>query len=743
MKIKITFLMALTAIYSFAQTAHEKGVEDLADEREQIREQFGKIQCELNSYRAASAALLEPLLPFAEAVEKAKRDNPQGYYALALHCANGVGGNKAWVRQFLQKANDANYGNAAFVLAMLNEMELDAQVFPSLRKKRMDDDAVNIRRYTHVYVHPAANDGLFLRLLSPTNLTDVTLIRSGYKRAIGLGVSAATNELARFERRLVAERAMARKNADDVAGETNDIGGDKAWHNDPTVFSSAPLRSPGTLHRRNNSNLLEPLLPFSEAVEKAKSGYPQGYYALALHYAKGEEVAQDSEIARQFLQKANDANYGNAVFVLAMLNEMELFASVMGRVGPFVGRLNRPGSSVNIEQYTGIRMAAPGSTSSFTNRTDVAVVRSGYERAIELGVSVATNELARFERRLAIEQEKAKEDADALARKSDNTKAIQAIFGVLPSSTKVSPSSSSPFQEIGIRRDRILMEPKWLEPLLPLDEALKLAKACKGKGYYQLAVRYAQGNELPEDRSVAYKLLCKACDVNYANAVLVEGLCDEADLWECVPGSKIRRPAETSDWMHGYCGTVFYSGRHDCDILTNEVAFARIISKYTKAKELGLLEATNHIARLNNRLANFNKEDAERTAREKEKADNNRRVLSLLGDVVASAEELYHGDVNSYGMDGLHPAHMAVGMAANFPRGTVVDNSPGTTSGLWSLYTSGMSGNGFKLLVVTRITRPAAYERNLHYAVATISATGNIVNIGPELGSVNIYVGTD
>jgi hypothetical protein len=34
--------------------------------------------------------------------------------------------------------------------------------------------------------------------------------------------------------------------------------------------------------------LLEPLLPFSEAVDKAKHGYPQGYYALALHYAKGD-----------------------------------------------------------------------------------------------------------------------------------------------------------------------------------------------------------------------------------------------------------------------------------------------------------------------------------------------------------------------------------------------------------------------------------------------------------------------
>ena len=53
---------------------------------------------------------------------------------------------------------------------------------------------------------------------------------------------------------------------------------------------------------------------------------------------------------------------------------------------------------------------------SFTNSTDVALVRTGYERAISLGVSVATNELARFKRRLAAEQAKAKEDADNEAR---------------------------------------------------------------------------------------------------------------------------------------------------------------------------------------------------------------------------------------------------------------------------------------------------------------------------------------
>ena len=69
-----------------------------------------------------------------------------------------------------------------------------------------------------------------------------------------------------------------------------------------------------------------------------------------------------------------------------------------------------------------------------------------------------------------------------------------------------------------------------LEELVPLEEAMALAKAGKGKGFYQLALRYARGEELPQDDAAAYRMLCKARDADYAHAVLVEGLCDEKRL---------------------------------------------------------------------------------------------------------------------------------------------------------------------------------------------------------------------
>ena len=184
-------------------------------------------------------------------------------------------------------------------------------------------------------------------------------------------------------------------------------------------------------HLRSDSQLLEPLIPFVEAVEKAKNGTPQGFYALAIHYAKGEEIEHDSDKARYFLQKACEANYGNAVFVSAMLAEYDCQSET--------GRSFRSSYDMNVDLcgYTGIndRQWAPSLQKSFINALDVATVRAGYEHAINLGVSVATNELARFERRM---ENVLKEVAQAVAadrQKKNNAILVESELGI-PCTTK-------------------------------------------------------------------------------------------------------------------------------------------------------------------------------------------------------------------------------------------------------------------------------------------------------------------
>ena len=165
-----------------------------------------------------------------------------------------------------------------------------------------------------------------------------------------------------------------------------------------------------------------------------------------------------------------------------------------------------------------------------------------------------------------------------------------------------------------------------LEELVPLEEAMALAKAGKGKGFYQLALRYARGEGLPQDDAAAYRMLCKARDADYAHAVLVEGLCDEKLLCTDRGYSGFSQKRV----LHSYCGTDFTDGRawDDRDFLTNAVAVARVMGKYEKAKRLGALMATNQIAALNKRLSDFKAEEAKRLQAE----ENAKRVAGLLDE---------------------------------------------------------------------------------------------------------------
>ena len=167
-------------------------------------------------------------------------------------------------------------------------------------------------------------------------------------------------------------------------------------------------------------------LPFAEAVEKTKTGDAQGWYALAIHYAKGEEVDLDVSKARQFMQKASDMNYSNAVFVVAMLLDAD------SATAKDCGGLGRDSSTTPpINQYLGgthFRVWNSPTTLSVTNEVDVAKIRAGYERAINLGVLVATNELARFNRRVEAARAQIRKDADEARQKAENAKLAEGLL---------------------------------------------------------------------------------------------------------------------------------------------------------------------------------------------------------------------------------------------------------------------------------------------------------------------------
>ena len=84
---------------------------------------------------------------------------------------------------------------------------------------------------------------------------------------------------------------------------------------------------------------------------------------------------------------------------------------------------------VDVHGYTGVKFLTCGNL-PLTNQTDIAAIRAGYERAISLGVSAATNELARFERRVSSALEEAKKKSDAEKRKAENAKLAEGLESV-------------------------------------------------------------------------------------------------------------------------------------------------------------------------------------------------------------------------------------------------------------------------------------------------------------------------
>ncbi len=135
-----------------------------------------------------------------------------------------------------------------------------------------------------------------------------------------------------------------------------------------------------------------PLMPFADAVKKAKGGDGAALYSLALHYAKGEDITKDEEKARLYLGKASDANYPAAVLFDAISKEDEI-KGCGSRLNPETGLPHG-----RIVSFTEWRLRKEKDPIKDTNA--VEAVRIGYKKAASLGLTIATNELARFEKRI-------------------------------------------------------------------------------------------------------------------------------------------------------------------------------------------------------------------------------------------------------------------------------------------------------------------------------------------------------
>ena len=74
-----------------------------------------------------------------------------------------------------------------------------------------------------------------------------------------------------------------------------------------------------SLPRKEADYLLEPLLPFTNAIERVQRNDTSGYYSLALHFAKGEEVDRHYPLACLLIEQAVSNHYSNAELIYAMI----------------------------------------------------------------------------------------------------------------------------------------------------------------------------------------------------------------------------------------------------------------------------------------------------------------------------------------------------------------------------------------------------------------------------------------
>jgi len=200
----------------------------------------------------------------------------------------------------------------------------------------------------------------------------------------------------------------------------------------------------------------EPVLSFEHAVRKAKEGDGKGLFSLALHYAAGLEIAQDGKRAAKYLEKAIDAKNGNAALVKALMMENNLKGAEEAANLPRGSLLNRRVANTaeetphaRIRKYTGYGFlvftftlpSEHGEGLYATNDTAVAIVRSAYKKAVDLGCPFAKDEAARFERHVKrIREEIRTDEAEKQAwmeKVNANARLAQELLGEPPETNPV------------------------------------------------------------------------------------------------------------------------------------------------------------------------------------------------------------------------------------------------------------------------------------------------------------------
>lgn len=309
----------------------------------------------------------KPVMPFEKAAEMAKSGDAEAYYSLAIHYAQGkiVERDRKKAYAFLEKAANGNHPTAIFFLGCV-----DSQ------------DSTPIRKATGLTVYDFK---LFSNNLDFADETFYNRILALFKRAGELGVGeteAAIKKLDQYH-----EEAVRKKQA--IAANVEI---------DRKLSELVPDKFPEIQ-----------VMPFEAAVDKAKAGDAAGLCSLAIHYAKGEVVKGDADLAMDYLEKAAAKEYPQALLLLgAVLCRDYFVANKIAGVSPWSFRME-------------------WNFSSRKRGEDSSKALEAYRRAVAAGLPQATNAIARLEGRI----EKERSDKENM----DRNEALARLAGLIDASS--------------------------------------------------------------------------------------------------------------------------------------------------------------------------------------------------------------------------------------------------------------------------------------------------------------------
>ena len=370
--------------------------------------------------QSGTPGVTAPFVPFDEkykikyedAVERAKKNDSEAFYWLAYYFINGDGveKNKVAAGNFLQKAVTLKNVKACYLAGLYHELfticdekgnhdfSRDINVVRNLGETGIRSDALTLRMPSEI--NPDLKIDHFFgngRYYSCTNDAATGYVIGLYSTAVNGGLTYATNDIARLKhniakcRERITIETEAREKAQTKGAAALDLLIDGEGIPGVTI-PFVPFNA-------------KDKIKYEETIERAERNDSKAFYWLAYYFAKGESVDRDGDSALKFLKKAVDANDPVACYTFGLLLENDALQNEDGRsVGDRETERGFGNLHFNLRPFGAAAWYTPVSRNGnkcLTNKVAVAHVESLYQKAVDGGLSYATNDIARLHRKVA------------------------------------------------------------------------------------------------------------------------------------------------------------------------------------------------------------------------------------------------------------------------------------------------------------------------------------------------------